>query len=109
MKHLIAFLIISFSFNALANQIVASRVKVINPHVFPHHGVFVFYAKVDTGTLPECSGENRWAIKTDAKGASEMISMIISAKIANQEVTVFGDGQCDSSNFGYKINYVLLN
>lgn len=107
---IVAATLLLFSFNSFSQaNLVASRVQVSNPHIFPHNGVFVFNAVVTEGELPNCSGNNRWAMQTDAPGAEALISIVISAKVANQTVTVVGDGSCDASNFGYRVGYVLLH
>ena len=109
MKIVFIVVVLLASFNSAAQQIAANRLEITNPHIFPHNGVFVFNARVTEGELPDCSGNNRWAIKTDVAGAQALISLVISAKVSNQVVTVVGNGECDESNFGYRVGYVLLH
>ena len=106
----LAFLsLLLFGTSINAQQFVAANQKPTGVHIAPGHGILVFHAIVTSGTKPSCAGDNRWSIKTDTPGAKELISMVIAAKVSDRTITVHGDGNCDSSGWGYKISYMYLN
>lgn len=104
-----ALVILLISQSVFSNTIAAINQAPHTVHVFPANGMFVFYATVTSGTLPSCSGDNRWAVNTDKPGAKELISMVIAAKVSGRTIHVHGSGNCDPSGFGYEINYLQLN
>lgn len=87
----------------------ASKQDPYQVHIFPNGGMFVFYAKITSGTAPSCSGDNRWSIKTDKPGASALISMVIAAKSSARTISVVGTGKCNPAGYGYEVSYLYYN
>ena len=111
-RKMLVIILLTVILYCFATPIIAQVASGANPtgvHVFPHQGVFVFYATVTEGELPACSGDHRWAISTDAPGAKELISMVTAAKVANRTITVIGNDACNPTGFGYYVNYLYLN
>jgi len=108
-KILIFVFIILPSMTVAAPALQAVKQAPSSVHIFPQQGMFVFYATITSGTLPSCSGDNRWSIKTDKPGAKELISMIIAARTSGRTVTVMGDGTCNPDGYGYQVSYMYYN
>ena len=86
----------------------ASSVQPTTVHIYRGANTFIFYATVNEGQPPTCSGLNRWAVKLDSTAAKEIISMVVSAKVSGRNISVLGDGTCDVSGQGYSIDALWI-